>query len=256
MLNMKKWPDILKSVKIAAPLLGCLLLLVASLWAYHLHEGAESADAGSEFTLENFSESTDRYAITAEIPVTGQSAVDVALRAQLNALFDAFAAKANRETPSSPYRLRVLTQMWHTGDGIASFSFEAFAYTGGKRGSSAVFCRSFDLQSGDSVSLSSASQDEERTLSELTRAIQAQYASWVDTGLTTRAWLEEGLSPAAEVAACAVFTPEGLRVFLEPYRLGPWQCQVESVLMGYEKVSAWLTPAFYARLTDVDAGLE
>lgn len=211
---------------------------------------AVETTAGSEYQLQTITEEGEGYRIYAEIPILGKDGVDVSLRAQANALIDAFLLKVNSQHMQNPCQLRIQCDVWSTGKSIASVLFSAYSYMGGGQGKSMPLCKSYDMHTGNPILLENIFADQEKGLQRLEEICIQQYASWIEENKTDMDWLLMGLSPTKEHYEAFAITPEGLRIFFTPYQLGPWQAEIQGFTVSYAQIQDLFSEEFLAILLE------
>ncbi len=172
---------------------------------------------------------TPKVEIEIRYPVLGRERPDADIAAWAAQLADNFERDyAEEGLPRMPYELRASYALTRPSPHVVSVIWEVSSYTGGAHGNLDMVTASYLVDTGEPVDLHDLFGDLDAAL----RIMSAHaYRRLSDTlgGMRDEEMLRNGTMPDADNFASFALTPEGVRVFFQPYQVAPWAAGVQQV---------------------------
>jgi len=185
--------------------------------------GAEKRVMDKEITMaENGLNVSVRY------PVLHIAEIDADIQDWAQQTVAAFVAEFS-EMPTDPgYELKATYRIVRASPKVLSVIWDVWNFTGGAHGNLDIVAFVYDSGSGRPLELRDLFEDEEGALNILS-ILSYQKLPAMLGGMADEEMIKSGTTPDLDNFACVVPTPEGVRVFFQPYQVAPWAADPQEV---------------------------
>ena len=194
-----------------------------------LQIGGLAQGAGSE-TLRGHA---NNFVVAFDYPVTDHAAIDAELKQWAEQEVQSFAEDFAESGKTSPYELKGSFQLLGASPRVLSVVWNVWSYTGGAHGNLDIVTFLFDRESGAVLEFQDIFEDMEEALRIVSQYTLKQLAASPDSDL---AKIKDGTAPDLDNFASFALTPDGIRVYFQPYQVGPWSDGVKEVDIALEEL--------------------
>lgn len=210
----------------------CLIILICVL---SLPMGAAAGENGimKDMTI---SRRTPKVDIEIHYPEPGQERINADILAWAIQLADSFESDyAEEALPRMPYELKASYSLTRPSSKALSVIWEVSSYTGGAHGNLDLVTSSYLTETGDPLALYDVFEDLDTAL-QLMSAYSYRQLSETLGAMRNEEMLRNGTTPDADNFASIALTPEGVRVFFQPYQVAPWAAGLQKVDIPLEEL--------------------
>ncbi|RLE07268.1 hypothetical protein DRJ00_08445 [Candidatus Aerophobetes bacterium] len=196
------------------------------------------------------SEETEIFKIEAKIPEIGNEKIDRELSDFVTKIISDFKQEnpelpvINGQKPSWKNELWISPKIYEYSEDIKSVRFDVYQFTGGAHGMTSVFTKTYNLKTGEEITLDDLFQNKQNLL--LTIGPIVRHNLKVKLGkMADDKWINKGTSETnLENYKNWVLEKGGLRIIFSYYQVGPRPAGMPEVLVPWEKINSILKPSF------------
>jgi hypothetical protein len=193
-------------------------------------EGAEDRSMDKEIVLTGKGlKASVRY------PVLGIAAIDADILDFAQQTAAAFVSEFAETPHDAEYELKATYRIVRASPKIVSVIWDVWNFTGGAHGNLDIVAFVYDAESGQPLELRDLFADEQSALDLLSAVSYARLPEMLGN-MADEAMIKSGTSPDLDNFACVVPTPEGVRVFFQPYQVAPWAADPQEVNISLQEL--------------------
>lgn len=168
------------------------------------------------------SRQTGKLQIRVHYPITGNARVDADVADWAHQAVDTFQNTYGEEPDLGvPYELETTYSTTRSTPSVLSIVWKTASYTGGAHGNLEITTTTYDMKSGALIDLYDVFENLDTALDVMSRyCTKALTKSLGD--MYNDDMLRSGTAPEAENFSSFALTPEGIRIFFQPYQVAPW----------------------------------
>ena len=207
------------------------LLLVCLCSALVLHQGkawgagsrAEDRIVDKEIVVEKAG-----LKVSVRYPVLNIGAIDADIEDWARQTAEAFSSEFSETAHDQENELKATYRIIRASPKVVSVVWDVWNYTGGAHGNLDIVVFVYDCGTGQILELGDLFADEETALNLLSSLTYAQLPALLGD-MAQDEMIRSGTSPDLDNFACVAPTPEGVRVFFQPYQVAPWAAELQEV---------------------------
>ena len=168
------------------------------------------------------SRQTGKIQIRVHYPITGNARVDADVADWAQQAVDTFQNTYGEEPDLGvPYELETTYGTTRPTPSVLSIIWKTASYTGGAHGNLEITTTTYDMKSGALIDLYDVFENLDTALDVMsgycTKALTKSLGDMYNDDM-----LSSGTAPEAENFSSFALTPEGIRIFFQPYQVAPW----------------------------------
>ena len=180
------------------------------------------------------SRQTGKLQIRVHYPITGNARVDADVADWARQAVDTFQNTYGEEPDLGvPYELETTYSTTRSMPSVLSIIWKTASYTGGAHGNLEITTTTYDMKTGALIDLYDVFENLDTALDALssycTKALTKTLGDMYNDDM-----LRSGTAPEAENFSSFALTPEGIRIFFQPYQVAQWAAgpQVVDIPLG------------------------
>ncbi|MEG2005532.1 MAG: DUF3298 domain-containing protein, partial [Bilophila sp.] len=168
--------------------------------------------------------------IEVQYPVVGDPRIDADIAEWARQLVENFRTTYAEEPEigTTPYELKASYTLTRSSAHAMSIAWEVGSYTGGAHGNLDIITATYETRSGVSLDLYDVFMDLETALNAMA-AYSYKALSETLGDMRSEDMLRGGTTPDADNFSSFMLTPDGVRVFFQPYQVAPWAAGTQVV---------------------------
>ena len=144
-------------------------------------------------------------------------------------------SEASEQPRDRVYELKATYRIVRASPKVVSVVWDVWSFTGGAHGNLDIIAFVYDSGSGQPLELSDLFADEQSALNLLSALsydkLPAMLGSMADEEM-----IKSGATPDLDNFTCVVPTPEGVRIFFQPYQVAPWAAGPQEVDISLQEL--------------------
>ena len=215
----------------AARRIGCLsLMLTALCLVSHPSWGAEERVVDKEITV------TEKgLNVSVRYPVLRIAAIDEDIQDWAQQTVAAFISEFSEMPSDRVYELKATYRIIRASPKVLSVIWDVWNFTGGAHGNLDIVAFVYDAGSGQPLELRDLFEDEQGALNLLSVLSYDKLPAMLGD-MADEEMIKSGTSPDLDNFTCVTPTPEGVRVFFQPYQVAPWAAGPQEVDISLQEL--------------------
>lgn len=166
--------------------------------------------------------------VSLQYPVLGVASIDADIQDWAAHTADSFQAEVSEVAAEQACEMKGTYRLVRATENIVSIIWDVWNFTGGAHGNLDIVTFVYDLRAGRALDLQDLFADEEGALNLLSRLSGEKLKESLGD-MADEAMIKNGTTPDLDNFACVVPTPEGVRVYFQPYQVAPWAAGPQEV---------------------------
>ena len=172
--------------------------------------------------------------VSVHYPVLGIDTIDADLLEWAQQTAEAFMSEVAEMEHEHPYELKATYRIVRSPKTV-SVVWNVWNFTGGAHGNLDIVTFVYDTGTKQPVELHDLFSDEQSVLNLLSNLSHTKLAETLGT-MADAEMIKSGTSPDLDNFACVVPTPEGVRVYFQPYQVAPWAAGPQEVNIALQEL--------------------
>jgi hypothetical protein len=211
---------------VGCPGLMLLALCLVSLPAW----GAEEGVVDKEITVKEAA-----LKVSVRYPVLNMAAIDADILDWARQTAASFVSEFSETPRRHEYELKATYRIVRASPKVVSVVWDVWTFTGGAHGNLDIVAFIYDSDAGQPLELRDLFADEQGALNLLSSLTYARLPEMLGD-MADEDMIKVGTSPDLDNFACVVPTPEGVRVFFQPYQVAAFAADLQEVEISLQEL--------------------
>jgi hypothetical protein len=173
--------------------------------------------------------------VSVRYPVLRIAAIDADIQDWAQQTVSAFISEFSEVPNDRVYELKATYRIVRASQRVVSVIWDVWNFTGGAHGNLDIVAFVYDSGSGQLLELRDLFEDEQGALNLLSVLSYGRLPAMLGD-MADEEMIRSGTSPDLDNFACVAPTPEGVRVFFQPYQVAPWAAGLQEVDVSLQEL--------------------